>query len=74
MLERLVKTTANVVALYGQRFAIEEAFRDTKDLHFEMGLSATHIRNATRRDRMLMLVSRLAHDALRPRQDTDGCA
>jgi len=51
------KTAAEVVALYGRRFTIEEAFRDTKDLHFGMGLSATHIRNAQRRDRMLMLVA-----------------
>lgn len=51
------KTAADVVALYGRRFTIEEAFRDTKDLHFGMGLSATHIRNANRRDRMLMLVA-----------------
>lgn len=36
---------------------IEEAFRDTKDLHFGMGLSATYIRDANRRDRMLMLVA-----------------
>jgi hypothetical protein len=51
------KTAAEVVALYGRRFTIEEAFRDTKDLHFGMGLSATHIRDAHRRDRMLMLVA-----------------
>jgi hypothetical protein len=51
------KTAAEVVAKYGRRFTIEEAFRDTKDLHFGMGLSATHIRNADRRDRMLMLVA-----------------
>ena len=51
------KTAAEVVALYGRRFTIEEAFRDTKDLHFGMGLSATHIRDANRRDRMLMLVA-----------------
>jgi len=51
------KTAADVVALYGRRFTIEEAFCDTKDLHFGMWLSATHIHNANRRDRMLMLVA-----------------
>ena len=51
------KTAAEVVALYGRRFTIEEAFRDTKDLHFGMGLSATHIRDGNRRDRMLTVVA-----------------
>jgi hypothetical protein len=51
------KTAAKVVTLYGRRFTIEEVFRDTKDLHFGMGLSATHIQDADRRDRMLMLVA-----------------
>ncbi len=49
--------------LYGRRFTIEETFRDTKDLHFGMGLSATHIRDAQRRDRLLMLVA-AAHTLL----------
>ena len=51
------KTAAEVVALYSRWFTIEEAFRDTKDLHLRMRLCATHIRNAQRRDRMLMLVA-----------------
>lgn len=46
-----------IVRAYGRRFSIEETFRDTKDLHFGMGLSATHIRNADRRDRLLLLVA-----------------
>lgn len=50
-------TPREVVKLYGRRFTIEEAFRDTKDLHFGMGLSATHIRSAERRDRLLLLVA-----------------
>jgi hypothetical protein len=29
--------------LYARRFTIEETFRDLKDNHFGMGLSATHI-------------------------------
>lgn len=54
---------AEVIKLYGRRFTIEETFRDTKDLHFGMGLSATHIRNANRRDRLLLLVA-MAHTLL----------
>jgi hypothetical protein len=48
---------ADIVKLYGRRFTIEEGFRDTKDLHFGMGLSATHIGDANRRDRLLLLVA-----------------
>lgn len=54
---------ADVIKLYGRRFTIEETFRDTKDLHFGMGLSATHIRDANRRDRLLLLVA-MAHTLL----------
>lgn len=50
-------TAREVVALYGKRFTIEESFRDAKDLHFGLGLSATHIRDATRRDRFLLLLA-----------------
>jgi hypothetical protein len=51
---------AEVVKLYGKRFTIEETFRDNKDIHFGMGLSATHIQRADRRDRLLF-VAALAH-------------
>jgi DDE family transposase len=44
-----------VVKYYGKRFTIEETFRDTKDIHFGMGLSATHIGDPARRDRLLLL-------------------
>jgi hypothetical protein len=54
---------AQVVKLYGRRFTIEETFRDTKDLHFGMGLKATHVRDADRRDRLLLLVA-IAHTLL----------
>ncbi|MGK4006450.1 IS4 family transposase [Sorangium sp. So ce1036] len=54
---------AEVVKLYGRRFTIEETFRDTKDLHLGMGLSATNIRDAARRDRLLLLVA-MAHTLL----------
>jgi hypothetical protein len=46
-----------VVKLYGRRFTIEENFRDTKDLRFGLGLSATHIGDCGRRDRLLLLVA-----------------
>jgi hypothetical protein len=48
---------ADVTKLYGRRFTIEETFRDQKDGHFGMGLSATHIRTTERRDRMLFLAA-----------------
>lgn len=44
-----------VAKLYGRRFTIEETFRDMKDNHFGMGLSATHIGVPARRDRLLLL-------------------
>jgi hypothetical protein len=44
---------------YGKRFTIEEHFRDTKDIHFGMGLSHTSIGKPERRDRVL-LISALA--------------
>jgi hypothetical protein len=50
-------TATEIVKLYGRRFTIEETFRDEKDLRFGMGLRATHIRNAARRDRLLMLLA-----------------
>jgi len=57
------ESSSRVVTLYGRRFTIEETFRDTKDLHFGMGLRATHIKGTARRDRMLMLVA-IAHTLL----------
>jgi hypothetical protein len=57
------KTASAIVKLYGRRFTIEETFRDQKDLRFGMGLSATHIRRADRRDRLLMLLA-IAHALL----------
>jgi hypothetical protein len=46
---------AEIVNRYGRRFTIEETFRDVKDNHFGMGLSATSIRSADRRDRLLFI-------------------
>lgn len=46
---------SEVVKKYGRRFTIEETFRDTKDIRFGLGLKATHIGRADRRDRLLFL-------------------
>ena len=46
-----------IVALYGRRFTIEENFRDSKDPRFGLGLSATHIGDCQRRDRLLLVVA-----------------
>ena len=53
-------TASQVVKLYGRRFCIEETFRDVKNVHFGMGLSATHIGDTARRDRLL-LIAAFAH-------------
>ena len=52
---RVDLTASQVTKLYGKRFTIEETFRDTKDIHFGMGLKATHIGDSSRRDRLLLL-------------------
>lgn len=54
---------AGIVRLYSRRFTIEETFRDTKDVHFGMGLKATHIGDSNRRDRLLFLGA-IAHALL----------
>lgn len=46
-----------VVRGYAKRFTIEETFRDQKDITFGLGLRATHIGNADRRDRLLFLIA-----------------
>lgn len=56
-------TATEVVKLYGRRFTIEETFRDTKDIRFGVGLKATHIGRADRRDRLLFLFA-IAHALL----------
>jgi hypothetical protein len=50
-------TGRSVVKLYGRRFSIEENFRDSKDIHFGMGMSATHVDDTARRDRLLLLAA-----------------
>ncbi len=46
---------AMAVKLYARRFTIEETFRDTKDPRYGLGLSATHVRDVGRRDRLLLI-------------------
>jgi hypothetical protein len=48
-------TAPQVVKLYGKRWGVEPAFRDTKDLRFGLGLSAVRIADPRRRDRLLLL-------------------
>jgi hypothetical protein len=48
-------STAMQVNHYAKRWTIEPNFRDTKDLRFGMGLSATRIGEPTRRDRLLLI-------------------
>jgi hypothetical protein len=57
------RKASDIVKLYGKRFTIEETFRDEKNLHFGMGLSATHVRDGGRRDRLLLLAA-IAHALL----------
>ncbi len=44
-----------LVDRYARRWTIEPQFRDTKDLRFGMGLSATRIGEPMRRDRLLLV-------------------
>jgi hypothetical protein len=48
-------TARQIIDYYAKRFSCEETFRDTKNEHLGFGLSQTHIGNAQRRDRLLML-------------------
>ena len=48
-------TAAVLVNHYAKRWTIEPAFRDTQDLRFGMGLSATRIGEPMRRDRLLLV-------------------
>ena len=52
----LTDTTASFLkALYGTRWGIECGFRDTKDLHFGMGMGLIHVCTPARRDRLWLL-------------------
>src|SRR5215210_5675969 len=48
-------TAAVLINHYARRWTIEPQFRDTKDLRFGMGLSATRISEPMRRDRLLLV-------------------
>ena len=48
-------TAPQIIALYSKRWRVEPSFRDTKDLRFGIGLSAVHIADPQRRDRLLLL-------------------
>ncbi len=47
---------SEIVNLYARRFTIEEQFRDTKNEHVGMCLSAVRIKSCDRRDRLLLLL------------------
>ncbi len=48
-------TAAMLINHYAKRWTIEPSFRDTKDLRFGMGLSATRVGEPMRRDRLLLV-------------------
>lgn len=48
-------TAATLINHYAKRWTIEPQFRDTKDLRFGMGLSATRVDEPMRRDRLLLI-------------------
>jgi Transposase DDE domain len=53
-------TAQQIIKWYGKRFTIEETFRDQKNGLLGMGMSATHIRNEARRDRLIFIAA-IAH-------------
>jgi hypothetical protein len=46
---------SGLITWYAKRWGCEPQFRDTKDIHFGMGLDATRIKNPDRRDRILLI-------------------
>jgi len=50
-------TASVLIKWYAKRWGIEPQFRDTKDLHFGMGLSETSVGDPDRRDRLLLISS-----------------
>ena len=44
-----------LINLYGKRWGIECAFRDTKDLRFGMGMDSVHVSTPDRRDRLWLI-------------------
>ena len=54
---------SEIKKLYGNRFTIEETFRDIKDMRYGMALSWTRVGKTARRDRLFLLAV-LAHALL----------
>lgn len=46
-----------MIAMYSRRWGIECSFRDAKDWHFGMGMSATRISTPARRDRLWLIAA-----------------
>lgn len=46
---------SGIISWYAKRWGCEPQFRDTKDIHFGMGMHATNIKSTLRRDRMLFI-------------------
>lgn len=46
---------SELISWYAKRWGCETYFKDTKDIHFGMGLHSTHIKNPERRDRILLI-------------------
>ena len=49
------ETARALINLYGKRWGIEGAFRDTKDLRFGMEMGAMHVSTPDRRDRLWLI-------------------
>jgi hypothetical protein len=49
------QTAQALIKLYGKRWGIECAFRDTKDLRFGMGMDSVHVSSPDRRDRLWLI-------------------
>ncbi len=49
------ETARALINLYGKRWGIECAFRDTKDLRFGMGMGSMHVSTPDRRDRLWLI-------------------
>jgi hypothetical protein len=48
-------TASFLKGLYGKRWGVECGFRDTKDLHFGMGMGLIHVSTPARRNRLWLL-------------------
>jgi len=55
ILDQAQAPAADLAALYHERWEIECAFRDTKDLRFGMGMGSMHVSTPDRRDRLWLI-------------------